>query len=133
MAVEVKTYDANDVTVTVGGIYLTGFSEDLVTVSKDEEGVSTKVGAQGDVAVSKVNNPLGTISVTLLQTSPQVAYLNKLARSGQMVPVSVIYSGDPKEVSTANEAIVKKPADREYSAEVGDRSFEFQCLDLDMN
>ncbi|MBY9077278.1 DUF3277 family protein [Paenibacillus sp. HN-1] len=129
---EAKTYDANDVTVTVNGVYLTGFSEDLVTVAKDEDNISVKVGAQGDVIVNKVNNPLGTITVTLQATSPQVPYLDKIARSSQVVAVSVVYNGDPKETSTATEAIIKKQADREYGAEAGDRTYEFQCLDLDV-
>ncbi|RQW12128.1 DUF3277 family protein [Paenibacillus rhizophilus] len=104
----------------------------MVTVSKDEDGFTTTVGAQGDVVVNKVNNPLGTIAVTLQATSPQVPYLDGLARSGEKVSVTVAYNGDPKEISTATEAIIKKPADREYGSEVGDRSYEFQCLDLDM-
>ncbi|AIQ61858.1 hypothetical protein PSTEL_00655 [Paenibacillus stellifer] len=129
---EARTYDANDITVTVDGVYLTGFSEDLVTVAKDEDNISVKVGAQGDVIVNKVNNPLGTITITLQATSPQVPFLDKLARTGQKVPVIVTNNGEPKEIGTATEAIIKKPADREYGAEAGDRSYEFQCLDLDI-
>ncbi len=129
---EAKTYDANDVTVIVDGTFLTGFGEDLVSVSKDEENWATTVGAQGDVVRSKVNNDLGTITVTLQASSPQVLYLNGLANSGKLVPVSVIYNGTPKETSTATQAYIKKPADREYGNESGDREFEFQCLDLSM-
>ncbi|MEK3963549.1 MULTISPECIES: phage structural protein [unclassified Paenibacillus] len=130
---EAKTYDAMDVSVIVGGVFLTGFGEDLVTVAKDEENFSTKVGAQGDVVRTKVNNPLGTITVTLQSTSPQAAYLDGLANSQKIVPVSVMYSGTPKETNTATQAYLKKPADREYGGEAGDRSYEFQCLDLSMN
>ncbi|WP_349304963.1 phage protein [Paenibacillus sp. Marseille-Q4541] len=127
-----KTYDPKQVVAVVGGVYLTGFSEDMVTVVKDEENWTTTVGAQGDTVRSKVHNPLGTITVTLQSSSPQVAYLNSLANSGKLVPVSVVYNGDPKETNTATEAFIKKPADREYGAESGDREYEFQCMDLSM-
>ena len=90
------------------------------------------MGAQGDVARAKVNNNLGTIKITLQQTSPFVAYLDRLANSGKLVAVSVIAAGDPKEVNSATEAYVKKPADRTYSKSIEDREYEIQCLDLKM-
>ncbi|MED1784238.1 DUF3277 family protein [Brevibacillus fortis] len=126
------TYDPKDVTVTVDSVYLTGFSEDMIEIEKAENNYETKVGAQGDVVRTKVNNPLATITVTLLPSSPQVAYLDKLANSGKLVPVSVIYAGTPKETTTATEAYVVKPATRSYGNEAADREYEIQCLDIDM-
>lgn len=126
------TYDPKDVTVTVDSVYLTGFSEDMLEIEKAENNYETKVGAQGDVVRTRINNPLGTIKVTLLSSSPQVAYLDKLANSGKLVPVSVIYSGTPKETTTSTEAYVTKPATRSYSNEAADREYEIQCLDIDM-
>ena len=126
------TYDPSDLAVIVDGVYLTGYSEDMVEIEKAENNYETKVGAQGDVVRTKVNNPLGTIKVTLLPSSPQVAYMDKLANSGKLVPVSVIYSGTPKETTTVTEAFVTKPATRTYGNEAADREYEIQCLDLDM-
>ncbi|GBF73053.1 hypothetical protein PA598K_01338 [Paenibacillus sp. 598K] len=128
----VSTYDPKDVTTIVKGTYLTGYGEDLVTVAKDEENWSTAVGAQGDVVRSKVNNPLGTVTVTLQQTSPQCAFLDRLANSEELFPISVVYSGTPKETTTVTQAYIKKPSDREYGSEAGDRTYEFQCLDISM-
>jgi len=127
------TYDAKGVSVIVNGVYLTGFSESMVEVEKDEDGYETKVGAQGDAIRTKVNSQLGTIKVTLLQTSPQVAFLDKLANTGEMVAISVTSSGPPKETSSATEAFVKKPASRTYGKDAEDREYEFQCIDLVMN
>ncbi|MCG7318010.1 phage structural protein [Brevibacillus laterosporus] len=126
------TYDPNDVAVIVEGTYLTGFSEDMVEIEKAENNYETKVGAQGDVVRTRINNPLGTITVTLLPSSPQVSFLDKLANSGKLVPVSVIYSGTPKETTTATEAYIAKPATRTYGNEAADREYEIQCLDIDM-
>lgn len=128
-----STYDPKDVAVIVDGTYLTGFSEDMVEIEKAENNFEAKVGAQGDVVRTKVNNPLGTIKVTLLPSSPQVAYLDNLANSGKLVPVTVIYSGTPKETTTVTEAYVNKPATRTYGNEAADREYEIQCLDLEMN
>jgi len=127
------TYDARELTVTIGGVYLTGFSEDMCEFEKDEDNYEVKVGATGDVMRSRVNNPLATLTVTLLPTSPQVAYLDKLAKTGQLVPVSIIYNGTPKETITVSEAFVKKPAGRTYGSEGEDREYEISCLDHDMN
>lgn len=127
------TYDPMDLTVTVGGVFLTGFSEDMAEFEKDEDNWEVKVGGQGDVVRSKVNNPLGTLKVTLLPTSPQVAYLDKLANTGELVPVSLIYNGSPKESITITEAFIKKPAARTYGNEAEDREYEFQCLDGEVN
>lgn len=123
------TYDPMDLTVTIGGVYLTGFSEDMVEFEKDEDGQTAKVGSQGDVVTTRVNNPLATLTLTLLPTSPQVAYLDKLARTGELVPISIIYNGSPKETITVTEAFIKKPATRTYGNEAEDREYEIQCLD----
>jgi len=131
--VAVKTYDPKDLTVMVNGVYLTGFGEDMAEFEKDEDGYETKVGAQGDVVRAKINNPLATLSITLLATSPQVSMLDKLAVSGELVPVSVIYNGEPKETITVTEAYIKKPAARSYGTEAGDREYEVQCLDADIS
>lgn len=127
---QTTTFDAKSVTVTVDGVYLTGFSESMVEIEKDEDNYEVKVGAQGDTVRAKVNNPLGTITVTLLQSSPQVAYLDKLANTGHIVPIAIINVGPPKESVTVTEAFIKKPASRSYGSEAEDREYEFQCMDM---
>ncbi|MDQ0169181.1 phage structural protein [Paenibacillus tundrae] len=124
------TYDSKDVSVVIGGVYLTAFSEDMVEIEKDENNYETKVGAQGDVLRTKVNNPLGTITLTLLPTSPQVSYMDGLGNSGKLVPVTVIHSGTPKETVTVTEAFVQKPATRTYGNEAEDREYEITCMDI---
>jgi hypothetical protein len=125
-----KTYDPKSVTITVNGVYITGLGESMVEISKDENNYDTKVGAQGDTVRTKINNQLGTIKITLQQTSPQLAYLDKLANSGTLIPISIISANDPKETTSVTEAFVKKPADRKYGKDAEDREYEFQALDL---
>jgi hypothetical protein len=130
---EITTYDAKSVSVIVKGTYLTGLAESMVSVAKDEDGYETTVGAQGDSVRSKVNNPLATVTVTLQQTSPQVAFLDNLAKTGELFPLSVINAGPPKETASSTQAFVKKPADRTYGSAAEDREYEIQCMDMDFN
>lgn len=129
----VTTYDSKDVAVVVNGVYLTGFADGtFVSWAKDEENYNVTVGAQGDVARSKVNNPLGTITVTLQQTSPQVKYMDNLAKAGKIIPVSVIDKGSSAVNVGGTKCFVKKPADGERGEEVGSAEYEIQVMDYDV-
>ncbi|ADV95570.1 DUF3277 domain-containing protein [Bacillus subtilis] len=120
-------YDANEVNTNIDGKIVTGYSEGtMVSCSKDEEKFSTKVSAKGDVSVATKNNPLGTITLTLSMGSPFVPYLNKLANTAQTFPIWV--TGGQEKIG-GTEAMVKKPADAEFSDEIGDREFEIQVFD----
>lgn len=124
---DVKTYDPKDVTVTVGGRFLTGFAEgSMVECEKDEDNFSTKVSAQGEVVVTLSNNPLGTVTITLDQTSPDVTYLNKLANAKKIIPIWV---KGPTEKAGGTQAMIKKPANVSYGDETEDREFEVQVFD----
>ncbi|WP_214797680.1 DUF3277 domain-containing protein [Exiguobacterium sp. s5] len=124
------TYDAALVTLVVNGRFITGFAEgSMVEAEKDEDNFETKVSAQGDVGIAKRNNTLGTITVILMQGSPDVLYLNALANSGQMVPVWAQSNGENAEKVGGTQAMVKKPADVEFSDEISEREFEFQVFD----
>lgn len=130
----ITTYDAKDVSVIVNGTYLTGFAEGtFVSWAKDEENYNVTVGAQGDVARSKVNNPLGTITVTLQQTSPQVKMLDTLASTGAIVGCSVVDKGTSAVNVGGSQCYVKKPADGERSDEVGTAEFEIQVMDYSVS
>lgn len=126
----IKTYDAKDVVVTFGSVYITGFSEDMITCAKDEEMFSTSVGAQGDVVVNTTNNPLGTISLTLQATSPQIEYLRECARNGTYTSCYVTNKNLGERIG-GSQARIKNYPESEYGAEVGDRTFEIQVFDYD--
>ncbi|PDO11575.1 MAG: DUF3277 domain-containing protein [Candidatus Reconcilbacillus cellulovorans] len=127
---QITSYDAKNVTVTVGGVYITGFAEgSFVECEKAEDTFQTSVGAQGDVAVSEVNNPIGTITITLQQTSPSVTYLNRLAASKQIVPVWVISNNSPREKIGGTQARVLRPAQSTFSNSIESRAFTIQVFD----
>ncbi len=124
----IKAYDAKDCVITVGGVYITGLGEDMVSCEKDEDNVSAVVGAQGDVVVNKINNTLGTITITIQGTSPQKKYLLDLAKTGEMVDIWVNNKSIEEKVG-GTQAMVKKTPSLEQGAELADREFEFQVFD----
>jgi hypothetical protein len=124
----VTTYNAKDCVVTVGGVYITGFAEDMVSGEKDEDNVNIVVGAQGDAVVNEVNNDLGTIKLTLQGTSPQLPYLKQLAKTKEIVDVWVNNKSIGEKFG-GTKAIVKKTPALEQGAELADREIEFAVID----
>lgn len=127
----ITRYNAKDCVITVGGVYITGLGEDMVSGEKNEENVNAVVGAQGDVVVNEVNDPLGTITVAVQGTSPQKAYLLKLARTKEMVDIWVNNKSIGEKMG-GTKAIVNKVSGMEQGAELADREFEFLVLDYDV-
>lgn len=125
---DARLYNPNDCVVTVGGVYITGMGEDMVSCEKDEDNFSTSVGAQGDVVVNLSNNQLGTITLTVQGTSPQKDYLIGLARAQTMFDVWVINKSINEKVG-GSKAMMKKPPTLEQGTELADREFEIQVFD----
>ena len=123
-----ERYDAKDCTITVNGVYITGLSEDMVTGAKDEEMFSAAVGAQGDVICNEINNPLGTVTLTLQATSPQLPYLKQLAKSKETYPVWVI-NKSLNERFGGTQARIKNFPELAHGAEAEDREIEIQVFD----
>lgn len=124
------SYDANLCTLVVGGRFITGFEDgSMISAEKDEEFFSVKSSAQGEPIVSETNNPFGTITATLSQTSPSYAYLQSIAKSKKEVPIWVNYSGEPKEKAGGTRSRIKKTPAKEFADEAGSREFEFQVFD----
>lgn len=125
----VTSYNAKDVVITVDGVFITGLGEDMVQGEKDEDNASVVVGAQGDVVVNETNNDLGTITLTVQGTSPQLPMLKKLARTKQIVPVWVNNKALGEKMG-GSKAIIKKTPSIEYGAELADREVEIQVMDF---
>lgn len=125
---DVRNYDAKDCVITVGGVYITGLGEDMVSCEKDEDNFTTSVGAQGDTVVNMSNNQLGTITLSVQGTSPQKSYLMGLAKSREMFDIWVINKTIDEKVG-GTKAMMKKPPALEQGAELADREFEIQVFD----
>ena len=124
----VKPYNAKDWSVTYGGVFITGFGEEMITASKDEEMFTTSVGAQGDTVMNEQNNDLGTITLNLQATSPSVAYLKKCAKAGKVLPLWC-NNLKLKETVGGTMARIKNYAELTAAQEAEDLSFDFQVFD----
>lgn len=124
----VTRYNAKDTVVMVGGVYITGLGEDMISGEKSEDNVSAAVGAQGDVVANEVNNDLGEVTITVQGTSPQKAYLLELAKTKEMVEVWVINKNIGEKMG-GTQCQIKKTPSLEYSAELADREFTFLVYD----
>ena len=123
-----NSYNAKECSVTFNGNYITGFSEDMVSGSKDEEMFSTSVGAQGDVVVNTTNNNLGTVTLTLQGTSPSIKMLIAAAKSGTIAPLWV----NNLKLGTCfggEHARIKNYPEYTLSQELEDVEIEFQVFD----
>ena len=125
----INNYNAKDCVITVGGVYITGLGEDMVSGEKDEDNVNPVVGAQGDVVVNEVNNDLGTITLTVQGTSPQKGYLLELANSKKVVDLWVNNKSIGEKMG-GTKAMIKKTPALEQGAELADREFEFAVFDF---
>lgn len=126
----VRTYNAKQSTVIVGGRYITGFAEgSMVEWEKNEDNFESKVSAQGDVGIAIRNDTRGTVTITLAQTSPDVAYLKGLANTNAMFPIWIQAGGDTEEKVGGTQAMVKKTPDGALSDEIEDRQFEIEVFD----
>lgn len=121
-------YNAKDCTVVVDGVFITGLAEDMVTYEKDEEMFSTSVGAQGDVVMSEINNPLATITLTVQATSPQKGYLLNLATAGKVFPIWCTNRSIGERFG-GTKARIKNYPSLEHGAEAADREFAIQVFD----
>lgn len=123
----VRTVDARETSVVMDGQFITGFGEgSFVEWEKDEDNFNAKVDAFGAVGVAITNNTLGTITLTLSQTSPQLALVKRLANSRKIFPIWI---------TTANEkvggtqAMIKQTPSGTLSDEIEDREVEIQVFD----
>lgn len=125
---KVNRYNAKNMTVIVDNVYITGVGESMVTGEKDEENFSTSVGAQGDVVKSIINNPLGTVTITVQTTCPQYTYLLGLANREDEFPLWCINKTLGRRFGGSQASLKKWPSES-HGSEAEDAEFEFQVFD----
>ena len=130
MSGHIATYDARKVTTVVGGVIITGFPEgDMVKCSKDNDNFESSSGAQGDVAVAISGDSLGTVVITVSQTSPSISYLDQLANDRTMTSVWVNSMNEVKETTGGSKAMVTKVADVSYGKSITNREYTLKVFD----
>lgn len=125
-------YDASKVTVTAQNKSVTGFKKGtFVTANKDDDNVTVESNAQGEATWAINNSKIGTVTLTLNQTSPFCAFFNGLAKSRTFFPIWVF---DPinKEKRGGTQAMVTKFADATFSDGNEARAYTIKVGDFDV-
>jgi len=123
-----KTYDFKQVAVSFGGKLLTGFAEgDAITIEPVEDLYKMKVGADGEVSRSRMNNLSHVCRLRLMQTSDandiMTAFMLADQNGNGGVEPFFIKDGSGRSLETAEQAFVMRAPDRGFGAEDGTREW----------
>jgi hypothetical protein len=126
---EVKTYNPKKVTVSFGSHIVTGYADDsFITIDPNGDGITKKVGCDGEIVRSVSPDDTSTVKLVLLQTSKTNSWLqNKqsadIANGSGMFPVLIKDLSGSTVFKTAY-AWVTKPASRGFGKEANNREWE---------
>ncbi|MGN6701455.1 MAG: phage structural protein [Burkholderiaceae bacterium] len=132
------TYSADQVTVTVGGVIVSGFTDgDFVSAEYDDDRFKKHVGADGDVGRAKNPSRAGNITVTLSASSPAndelSALFNLESLAGVDAPIAIgVVDLSGRTVIAASKAWIKKAPKVGFGKEIGSREWVLDCADLSM-
>lgn len=131
-----NTYDPKEIIVTVNGLIMSGFAEDVVTVARAEDSVRDEVGADGEVVRILSNDRRGNVTISLLPTSASNADLSALQLADEVTGGSVfpllIQDNRGNDLHVAAEAWVVKPPDAVYNKTAAPRVWNIRTADIRM-
>ena len=128
-----RTYDPRDVQVIVDGNFLTGFAEGtFVQTEKQEDNYIPHVGGQGEVDRARNVHPLGTITVTLKNTSPSNGLLSNLAKSKETFAARMVDRNAPETIVGGSECWIVKQPDMERGNEITGQEWQIMVADYEV-
>ena len=125
----VKTYNPKEVTVALGSHIVTGFADDsFITIDPNGDGITKKVGCDGEVVRSVSPDDTYIVKLSLLQTSATNSFLQgmiakDIKNGGGTFPITVKDLKGGMVFSTSA-AWATKPASRGYGKEASNREWE---------
>ena len=134
----VKTYNAKEVTMAAGNHIVTGFADDsFITIETNGDGVTKKVGCDGEVARAISPNGTYKVKLTLLQTSDsnsffQTAY-DRDRETGDGMFSLLIKDLKGGMVFNSESAWIVKPASRGYGKDTTNRELEMDTGEGTLN
>jgi hypothetical protein len=128
-----KDYDANEVTITwANRLINSGFDDgEFCKIVQNADDFSIKVGSDGSVSRSAVNNKTLTIEIKLLQTSPGCAFFSQMRR---IKGVGAFFLRDRKgfSITTATEAWISKLPEQSWARDPNARVWTLQTGPADV-
>ena len=126
---KIKTYNPKQVTVSLGSHLVTGYADDsFITIDSNGDGVTKKVGCDGEIVRSISPDDTYVIKLSVLQTSSTNSWLQK-KYAADVKNASGMFSVLIKDlkgglVFKSSYAWVVKPASRGFGKESANREWE---------
>ncbi len=125
----VKTYNPKEVTIALGSHIVTGYADDsFISIAPNGDGVTKKVGCDGEIVRSISPDDTYIVSLSLLQTSDSNSFLQErysedIANADGMFPILVkdLKGGM---VFSSESAWAAKSATRAFGKESNNREWE---------
>jgi len=136
-----KIYDANEVSVIVGGVDIdAGFADgEFCRVEQETDDFLDVVGTDGEVTRSKSNDRRATVTLLLMQTSSSMQYLSGLSNLDRntpngagIVPV-MIRDRNGETIYEAEQAWVRRPPNASFDRQATTREWQIRCGQLERN
>lgn len=129
MGGKIKTYNPKEVTVALGSHIASGFADDsFVSIDPNGDGVTKKVGCDGEIVRSVSPDDTYVVKLSLLQTSATNAYLQERfaqdVKTGDGTFPLLIKDLKGGLVFSTDAAWPAKPASRGYGKEANNREWE---------
>lgn len=134
----VQTYNPKEVVIALGNHIVTGFADDsFVTIEPSGDGITKKVGCDGEIVRSVSPDDTYTVKVSLLQTSPTNSYLQgkvkQDVKNGNGLFTITVKDLKGGMVFNASSAWAVKSASRGYGKEASNREWEIQTGSATLN
>ena len=126
---QIKTYNPKEITIALGNHIVTGYAEDsFVTIDPNGDGVTEKIGCDGEIARSISPDDTYIVKISVLQTSDTNSFLQQKLdldrKTGDgMFPV-LIKDLKGGMVFSTEAAWAIRAASRGYGKEAGNREWE---------
>lgn len=135
--VPLKNYASDKVVVTFRGHIIAGLAGGtFVSAERAGDGFTKSVGADGSVARARMADRSGSVTVTLMHTSPSNDVLSLMANEdenfGTAVGPLMVKDLSGMTLLAAQNAWIRKMPNVEYGLEIGEREWVFDCDRLQM-
>ena len=132
-----KTYNAKKVLISFAGKTLTGTLDgSFVKVSRNNDSFMLAIGSDGEAARAANADKSGTVTVTLMQTSPSNDDLSNLMNADELTNTGTgalfVKDASGRTLVSAVEAWIRKPADVEFAREITGREWVFETGNLEI-
>ena len=133
-----KTYDADQVSVTVAGILIdSGFADgEFLRIEQETDDYSDVVGTDGEVTRSRSNDRRATVTLLLMQSSDAndklsaLSALDNSSPNGAGVGAFLVRDRSGRSMYSAEHCWISKPPNVGFDREAGSREWTLRLADL---